>query len=344
LSPGSAAFSVVIPTYRRRASLEKVLHGLAGQQWPPDLLEAIVVSDGADDGSAEVVRSFPAPFPLYLLEQANQGPAAARNLGLASARGPFVLFLDDDVVPSPRLVAEHASAHGGAGDRVVMGTMLEPPGHLLPWVRWESRTLADQYAAMVAGLWKPTPWQFYTGNASLRLEHLRRAGGFDPRFRRAEDVELGFRLERIGLEFSFAPGAAATHIAERGFGSWLASAYQYGRTDILFGKGEERGAVEFRKRHPLTRRLVLWGLRHPSAARRLAGPAERAIRAADGLGRRHLAHQLCSAIFNLQYWLGVSDQLGSGAQALRLAGAGSRAGLLSRTRTGLPIGGRSHRS
>jgi len=120
LSPGSAAFSVVIPTYRRRSSLEKVLHGLAGQQWPPDLLEAIVVSDGADDGSAELVRSFPAPFPLYLLEQANQGPAAARNLGLASARGPFVLFLDDDMQIGRDFLEQHLAAHG-AGRAVVLG-------------------------------------------------------------------------------------------------------------------------------------------------------------------------------------------------------------------------------
>ena len=41
-------------------------------------------------------------------------------------------------------------------------------------------------------------------------------------------------------------------------------------------------------------------------------PAEKAIRAADGMGRRHLAHQLCSALFNLQYWKGIADASGFG--------------------------------
>jgi glycosyltransferase involved in cell wall biosynthesis len=336
-------FTVVIPTYRRRRSLERVLEGLARQRWPAGAMEVIVVSDGADDGSAELVRSFRAPFPTRLLEQANRGPAAARNLGVENARGVFVLFLDDDVVPSPDLVAEHGRAHGAASNRVVIGTMLEPPGQLLPWVRWEARTLADQYQAMLAGSWAPTPWQFYTGNASVRLEHLLRSGGFDPSYRRAEDVELGFRLERLGLEFVFAPEATGTHLAERPYASWLASAYQYGRSDVLFGKGEERSAGEFRHRHPLTRRLVLWGLRHPAAARGLARPAEIAIRLSDRLGIPRLSHQLCSAIFNLHYWLGVSDQLQSSDAALRLAALGSPPGLLSRARTALPIGARAGR-
>jgi glycosyltransferase involved in cell wall biosynthesis len=336
-------FSIVIPTYRRRRSLERVLKALAEQRWPAAAMEVVVVSDGADDGSAELVRSFPMPFTLRLLEQANQGPAAARNLGVENARGTFVLFLDDDVVPSAGLVAEHSRAHGEAQNRVVIGTMLEPPGPLLPWVRWETRTLAEQYEAMMAELWAPTPWQFYTGNASLRREHLSRTGGFDARYRRAEDVELGFRLEHLGMEFVFAPGAAGVHFAERPFSSWLDSAYQYGRTDVLFGKAEERAAALFKTRHPMTRRLVRWGLRHPAAARRLSAPSRAAIQAADRIGHHHMSHQLCSAIFNLHYWLGVSDQLGSGDQALRLAAVGSAPGLLSRARTALPIGPRSGR-
>jgi GT2 family glycosyltransferase len=283
------------------------------------------------------------PFPIRVLEQQHQGPAAARNLGLANAKGPLVLFLDDDVVPSPRLVAEHARAHGSAENRVVIGTMLEPPGHLQPWVRWESRTVAQQYREMLAGEWAPTPWQFYTGNASVRLEHLRRAGGFDTNYRRAEDVELGLRLARLGLEFIFNVDAAATHIATRSFQSWLDAAYQYGRNDILFGKGEERAAREFRKRHPVTRGLVLWGLRHRTAVRSVWPLAEAAILSMDALGLGALTSRLCSAVFNLRYWLGVADELGSATAALSLAQMASLPGLLSRARSALPIGLRSGR-
>jgi GT2 family glycosyltransferase len=337
------AFSVVIPTYRRRDSLRRVLTALRDVEWPADRLEVLVVSDGGDDGSVEMARELPMPFPTRVLEQANQGPAGARNLGVAHARRPFVLFLDDDVVPSPRLVAEHARAHAGRRDRVVLGPLLEPPARLQPWVRWEARTLAEQYRAMQAGEWAPTPWQLYTGNASLLVEHVRRAGGFDATYRRAEDVELGFRLERLGCEFVFNPAAEGLHYAERSYRSWIDSGYQYGRNDILFGKGEERSAGQFRYRHPLTRALVRFGVRHRAAGDRIPRAARTAIQAADRVRLEGLSHQLCGAVFNLAYWLGVSDELGSASAAMRLAEMGSPPGLLSRARSALPIGVRDRR-
>lgn len=336
-------FTVVVPTYRRRDSLELVLRGLATQEWPSERLEVIVVSDGGNDGSVEMARSFPLPFPLRAMEQENQGPAAARNLGVAHATRPFVLFLDDDVVPCPQLVAEHARSHGAAHDRVVIGTLLEPPAPLQPWVRWESRMLAEQYRAMEIGVFLPTPWQLYTGNASVRTEHLRRAGGFDPAWKRAEDIELGFRLRDLGCEFVFNAAAAGLHYASRSYQSWIDAAHQYGRNDILFGKAEERVVGEFRDRHPMTRALIRWGVRHRRAAGLLTALAQPLIRAAHRLGLWRVASQLCSAAFNLAYWLGVCDQVGSVCEALRLAELGSPPGLLSRARFTLPIGPRSGR-
>jgi GT2 family glycosyltransferase len=318
MSGSATAFSVVIPTYQRRASLERVLTALARQEWPANALEVLVVSDGGDDGSVEMARSLRLPFATRVLEQANQGPAAARNLGVANARHPFVLFLDDDVVPDPRLVAEHARSHGEAANRVVIGPMLEPPVRLQPWVRWESRRLAEQYRAMVAGEWAPTPWQLYTGNASLGVEWIRRAGGFDTSLLRAEDVELGFRLERLGCEFVFNPSAAGLHYATRSYRSWIGAGYQYGRNDILFGKGEERAAGQFRYRHPLTRAMVRWAVRHRRAADRLPALAKPAIQALDGLRLTALVDRACGGVFNLAYWLGVSDEVGSPAAVLDL--------------------------
>lgn len=333
-------FSVIIPTYRRRASLERVLAGLAVQRWPRDRLEVIVVSDGSDDGSVQMARAFALPFPLQALEQANQGPASARNRGVEAARHPYVLFLDDDVVPCPLLVAEHAAGHGEARNRVVIGTMVEPPVRLQPWVRWESRMLAEQYRAMVAGEFRPTAWQFYTGNASVLARNVRRAGGFDPTWKRAEDVELGFRLEEMGCEFVFNPSAEGLHFATRSYHSWLNAAHQYGRNDVLFGKAHERAAGEFGNRHPLTRALVRWGLRHRGAAGRLTGLAGPAIRAVDRAGLRPVAGQMCGAVFNLAYWLGVCEAMGSASAARELVHLGSPPGLLSRVRATLPIGSR----
>jgi glycosyltransferase involved in cell wall biosynthesis len=322
-------FSVVMPTHQRRERLRRTLGRVAQVEYPRDRLELVLVCDGCSDGSAAMARSLELPFPVRVLEQPQGGPAAARNLGMASARGPFVLFLDDDVLPSPGLVAEHATAHveTTGEERVVIGALLPPPGRRSPWVQWELDTVLKQYAAMEAGEWDPTPRQFYTGNASVRLEHVVAAGGFDPGFRRAEDVELAFRLQRRGLSFVFRSAAAAEHHADRPFASWLAAAYAYGRNDVILGLRRGRpdllGAVarEFRQRNRLTRELVRAALAVPGLERVLAVPAHPAVVLASRLRRRGLSHGMCSALFNAAYWHGVRDELGGSRAARELLAA-----------------------
>ena len=63
---------------------------------------------------------------LRWLTQANQGPAAARNAGVRTAVGEYIVFVDDDVVPEPQLLEEHARSHrrraGGCGARAAAHT------------------------------------------------------------------------------------------------------------------------------------------------------------------------------------------------------------------------------
>lgn len=122
-----------------------------------------------------------------------------------------MLFLDDDVVPAPDLINEHLRWHAEHPNRVVLGTMITPPDvRLLPWVAWEQAMLEKQYRAMTSGIWPATARQFYTGNTSLSRQLILDVGGFDERFRRAEDIELAYRLAKLGVEFVFAPQQPAT--------------------------------------------------------------------------------------------------------------------------------------
>src|SRR5689334_23359712 len=89
--PAAYRFSVVLPTYNRRAVVTHSLHALAAvaAPWPCEL---IVVVDGSDDGTAEAVAGMAMPFPLRVLVQAHAGAAAARNAGAAAASGAYLLF------------------------------------------------------------------------------------------------------------------------------------------------------------------------------------------------------------------------------------------------------------
>ena len=95
--------SVVVPCFNGIAHVGAALRSVLDQRWPN--LEVIVVDDGSTDGSAASIRSgFPS---VIVIEQVNQGVAAARNRGIAEARGEWVAFLDaDDIWLPGKLMAQ----------------------------------------------------------------------------------------------------------------------------------------------------------------------------------------------------------------------------------------------
>jgi glycosyltransferase involved in cell wall biosynthesis len=312
---GAPALSVVVPTYNRRDGILRLLQALAEQTYPADQFEVVVVNDGSTDDTARVLAGFEAPYRLRVLEQENAGPAAARNTALHQAEGRLIVFLDDDTVPNSRLLAVHAAMHGDADDLVVVGPMYPPTDWSRSvWVRWEERQLLKQYDAMNQGVYVCTPRQFYTGNASAPRALLLRAGGFDSRFKRAEDVELAFRLWAMGARFHFEPTADVLHYASRSFKSWRRTPYQYGRYDVVMGREKgintfELACWEFERRHAWSRKMTRACVGRPWRRLALAGLFVAAT-TADRIGLEQGAAFALSAIFNIQYWQGASDELG----------------------------------
>lgn len=314
--------SIILPTYNRLDRLQRVIAGLEKQTYPLTKFEVVVVSDGASDGTNEYLQYMMAnavsPLNLQPVLQENQGVAAARNNGLKHAKGQYVLFIDDDVVPEPQLLAEHMNWHQKYGDNtVVLGPMLTPPTFAMqPWVMWEQRMLEKQYRAMLDGDWEPTARQFYTGNTSIARHHLLEAGGFDPSFRRAEDVELAYRLKDMGLRFVFNYDAVGYHYAERSFGSWIAIPYAYGRNDVIFTYQKDQSWLlpsiwqEFHGRHPLVKGLTKLCLDRAQLGKTAVFLLKQAAQMSHALGQSRVAGMAYSGIFNLRHYQGISDELG----------------------------------
>lgn len=86
-------FSVVIPVYNKKDYIRRTLKSVLGQSFRD--LELIVVDDGSKDASPAIVRSI-RDKRMKLIVQANAGVSAARNRGVAAARGKYLTFLDAD--------------------------------------------------------------------------------------------------------------------------------------------------------------------------------------------------------------------------------------------------------
>jgi glycosyltransferase involved in cell wall biosynthesis len=97
-----ATISVVIPLYNKGRYIERALASVLAQTLPP--LEIIVVDDGSTDDGPERVLNLNNPH-IALITQENRGPGAARNAGLARARGKYIAFLDADDEWMPSFLA-----------------------------------------------------------------------------------------------------------------------------------------------------------------------------------------------------------------------------------------------
>jgi GT2 family glycosyltransferase len=312
------SISIIIPTYNRLNRLKHVIASLEKQAYQLDDVEVIIISDGSTDGTDAYLNTIETPLRLIKVTQPNKGVAAARNRGIEYASGDIVLFLDDDVVPTPQLLAEHLRIHQSSnGEVVVLGPMLTPPDfQMAPWVRWEQAMLEKQYSSMLTERWQPTARQFYTGNTSLARRHIIAAGKFDETFRRAEDVELAYRLAERGLRFLFNPQAIGYHYADRSFWSWLNTPYVYGRNDIIFARDKGQTWLlsviqeEFCYRHVLVKLLVQACLDRKAISALTIGGLRLAAVIMNRLGQERLCMSAYSGIFNLRHYQGIADELG----------------------------------
>jgi hypothetical protein len=182
--------------------------------------------------------------------------------------------------------------------------------------------LQEQYQAMTAGVFECTQRQFFTGNASLRRSLFDEAGGFDARFKRAEDMELAWRMSALGARFIFEPRADGLHFSARPFASWRRAAYLYGRYDVVMSHEKgiptfELACREFHDRHRLNRWLARLCVDRRLLRDMVVYGLSGVVHVADDFGADRIASLALSNVFNVQYWQGVSDELGGAGRLWR---------------------------
>ena len=134
--------SIVIPTYNRSNLLRRTLSSLLPQVREFPEAEVIVIDDGSsDDTSVMLTRlTMNGDLPIHIIHQNHLGPAAARNRGLHTAKGEWILFLGDDIFTQPKLLERHIYAHRhiclGADTAVVGLVVWDPKLVISPFMRW----------------------------------------------------------------------------------------------------------------------------------------------------------------------------------------------------------------
>lgn len=190
---------MIVPARDAETTLPRTLAALARQDLGVGY-EVLVVDDGSRDRTAEIARA--AGAPVTLLSQDPSGPAVARNLGAARARGGALAFCDADVYPTEAWLRHGLRALGDA--QIVRGRVLPDSMEAMgPF----DRTI---WVTSETGLWE-------AANLFMTRELFARAGGFSEWLGPpggkplGEDVLLGYRARRLGARSAFCPEALAYH-------------------------------------------------------------------------------------------------------------------------------------
>lgn len=123
-------FSIVMPLWNKGHMVVSTVESVLGQTWQD--FELIVVDDGSTDGGADLLKTFD-DLRIRILSQANAGPGAARNAGMAAARHDWIAFLDADDLWLPEHLAELDRIRRSSPEAGLIGTAFvrqgrgEPP-------------------------------------------------------------------------------------------------------------------------------------------------------------------------------------------------------------------------
>ena len=219
--------SIVIPTYARPERLRECLAALARQTMPADTFEIVVVDDGSPQPVVPPAATTLAGSTFRIIRQPNAGPSAARNRGVAEARGELIAFTDDDCLPTPTWLESLVTAHRQSPDALVGGITLNG--------------LTDDVFATTSQMIIDLVYEhfntdeasayFLTSNNMLcSLAAYSELGGFDASFPRpgAEDRDFCDRWWTSGRPLRLVPAARIEHRHAQTLKQFLGLHYRYG--------------------------------------------------------------------------------------------------------------------
>ncbi len=234
-------------TYNRAHLLGRVLDACFEQTAEPGSYEVVLVNDGSTDETPEVIAHAGqrARIPFTVINQPNSGLAKGRNAGISRAIGERIIFIDDDVLPTPNFVAEHLRSHDLHPAAIVRGAAVNTENFDdLPPPVWRFKNYSGNF--------------FWTTNVSVPLAKLREIGGFNENFAEYgwEDIDVGLRLRFAGLKAVFNKYALAFHYKPRPRSSDIGGM-------ITQARAQGRTAVQLAKLHPHWRTFLATGNTYP---------------------------------------------------------------------------------
>lgn len=222
--------SVIVPVYNDERRIGRCIEALLAQRWPKDRLEIIIVDNNSRDKTREIIARYPVTM---LVERDRQSSYAARNLGLAQARGEILAFTDSDAYAHPRWIAN-----------AVVRMQRDSIDYLSCRVRLffengRKPTLLDMVDYLYA----------FENKADLEINHtaptvsmvtrrsvVEAVGAFNPELKSGGDSEFGRRVWKAGYKQAYEASALVYHPCRSDLRSFLERTWRYGRARLILSR------------------------------------------------------------------------------------------------------------
>lgn len=233
--------SVIIPVKNRPEDIRDCLQSIFAVRWPKEKIEVLVVDDGSDDETPRVAESLGAHV---IRRKTSGGPSAARNAGVAQARGEVLAFIDSDCTVDrtwllelvPYLMAPGIGALGGFVASYYHQSPLDRYEEAMSSLSMGKRLL---YEADTEG-------NFYvpTCNMLVRKTVYDAVGRLNPEMHLGEDVDLCWRIRGAGQGLLYIPRGRAWHKHRNALRQMLRRRLQYGTSEAdLYQRHPEKKKV-----------------------------------------------------------------------------------------------------
>ncbi len=228
--------SIIIPTFNGASRIGNCLDALVKHTADNDP-EILVVNDGSTDNTVNVVARYQ---HVRLINQANAGPAAARNRGASEANGHVILFTDDDCVVAPDWISAMMAPFADPEVVAVKGIYRTTQTSLS--ARFVQIEYEDRYRFMA----RLASIDFIdTYSAGFRRDRFLQMNGYDTSFpvACAEDIELSYRMSSLRWKMKFVPAAVVYHTHPDSLSRYLRKKYRFAYWRVLAVRKNPRKAV-----------------------------------------------------------------------------------------------------
>ena len=228
-------YSIIIPSFNRAQEVSELLSSFKNLDFPQGRFEIIVADDGSTDSTPEIIKQFQqeTSFTIKYISQKNQGPGAARNLGMQNAGGDFFIFVDSDVTLPAQwlreidraLNAENAQAFGGPD------TYLDSFPALLKAINYSMTSFLT--TGGLRGKKGKKLAKFYPRSFNMGLSRSlwQQIGGFG-NLRHGQDIEFSNRIIRSGAKVIFIEKAQVFHKRRTNLRRFFRQVFNWGMARI----------------------------------------------------------------------------------------------------------------